>query len=93
MRRVLPNNGVVDRLSRFAAPDKRRLALIGDAERGQIARLQASLAQDIANGGERCTPQILGIMLDPPRMRKDLPEFLLRDVQRHRIRTKNDGAG
>ena len=38
---ILPDDGVVDRLAGLAVPDDRRLALVGDADGGDVARPQA----------------------------------------------------
>ena len=40
---VLPDEGVVQRLAGAPVPDQRRLALVGDADGGEVAGRQALL--------------------------------------------------
>ena len=74
---VLPDDGIADRLSGRAVPDQRGLALIGDADRGDVARVEPGLVQRLARGGELAFPDLDRVVLDPARLRIDLPELAL----------------
>ena len=76
---VLPDDGAMQRAAGRPLPQQRGLALIGDADRGDVARGRIGLAQGSAAGGKRRRPEILGIVLDLAVSRKMLREFLLRD--------------
>jgi hypothetical protein len=65
-------------LPRGAVPDDRGLALVGDADRGDVFRLQPGLFQRLAANRDRRGPDVLGLVLDPARGREMLREFLLR---------------
>ena len=90
---VLPHDGVVDGQARFAVPDDRRLALVGDADGAHVAGVQAGLGQRVPGGGELGAPDFLRVVFDPARLRVDLCQFLLR--LRHDMpgAVKNDAAG
>src|ERR1700730_16657428 len=90
---VLPDDGIVDGLARRALPDEGGLALIGDADTGDCRGRKTGLAEDLAHRGKRRLPNLLGIMLDPAGSREDLPEFLLTDIDRRKIRSEDDSAG
>jgi len=62
---VLPDNRVMDRPAGLAVPDKRRFALVGNADGGNIARRQPGLFNRGACGCGSGGPQIRGLMLDP----------------------------
>ena len=59
---ILPDDGVVHRLAGLALPQHRRLALVGDADGGNVA---GTLAERLAADGNRGVPDLLGIVLDP----------------------------
>ena len=65
-----------------AVPDDGGLALVGDADRHDVlepnAALPQRLARDVALRGE----DLLRVVLDPARLRKDLAELALRDATR-----------
>lgn len=66
---VLPDDRPTQRPAAVAFPDQDRLALVGDANAGELARLDASGLQrtrdDLADAG----PDLLGIVFDPVRLR------------------------
>ena len=75
---VLPDDGVVDRLAAGAVPDDRGLALIGDADAGDVFGRKPGLRHRRAHGGDGRRPDVLWVVLDQARRRIDLPQFLLR---------------
>ncbi len=76
---VLPDDGVGDRLARRAIPQHRRLALVGDADGRDVARADAGLGERFVHDARLRRPDLAGVVLDPARLREDLPELLLRD--------------
>ena len=75
---VLPDDGVVHRLAGRAIPHHGRLALVGDADAGQVRRLEPRLGERAAADLDSGAPDLLRIVLDPARLGKDLGQFLLR---------------
>jgi hypothetical protein len=69
---VLPDDGIVQWRAGLAVPDQRRLALVGDAEAGNVARLHAF--QHGAAAGQRRLPDFTRIVLDPAIGGIDLPQ-------------------
>ena len=90
---VLPHDGVVDRLAAGAVPHQRGLALVGDADRGDVARGEPGLGDRLAAGRQHRAPQILRIMLDPAGLREVLRKFLLGDGRDGAVGAEHDGAG
>ena len=73
---ALPDDGVVDRRARRAIPDERGLALVRDADRGDVARRDAGCPRGrCARGVELRRPDRLRVMRDPAGLRIDLREF------------------
>ena len=58
----------------------RRLALIGDADRGDVGRREAAPCERLRRDARPASPRSrCGVVLDPAGLREDLPELLLRD--------------
>ena len=74
---ILPDNGVVNRLAGLAIPDDSGLALVGDANGRHIARAGASFLQSFKCDGDLRRNDVLGIVLDPAGLGKDLIELAL----------------
>ncbi len=74
---VLPDDGVVHRLAGPAVPQHRGFALVGDAQRADVASLQPRLGQRLAGGGQLRAPDRHRVVLDPAGLRIDLRQFLL----------------
>jgi len=72
---ILPNQGAVKRLARFAIPDKRSLALVGDADGGDAFGIDIGHRHDLGDGRTYRGPQFTGVVLDPPRLGKVLGKF------------------
>ena len=89
---VLPDDGAVHGLPRGAVPHHGGLALVGDADRGDVLCLQAGLFQRLAADRDRRGPDVLGLVLDPARGREMLREFLLRGGGDGNVAAEHDGA-
>ena len=89
---VLPDDRIVDRLARYAIPDDCRLALVGDADAGNILGAGAGLRHRFPHGCDDSRPDVLGIVLDPSWRRIDLPQLLLRGGDRGELCIEHDGA-
>ena len=88
---VLPDDGVIDRAAGFLVPDHNGLALVGDADGGDIACRDPCLVDRPAAGRLRGAPQIIGIMFNPAGLGEMLGEFFLgAGNRRHRV-IVNDG--
>src|SRR5207247_3464143 len=87
---VLPDDGVMDRLAGLATPQESCLALIGDADRGDVARCDAGFGDGAFHGFDGGAPEILRIMIDPARGGEMLPEFLLRRAGDRETAIKDD---
>src|SRR5215470_1446690 len=77
--RVLPDNRVADRFPGATIPHHRRFALIGNADSGNIARLNAALAQSVCDNRLHALPDFLRVVFDPARLWIDLTMFSLSD--------------
>src|SRR5215470_953012 len=78
---ALPDDSVVNRLSARAIPDDGRLALVGDADGGDVFGSDAGLRERFARAVELRTPDVFGVVFDPAGPWEDLREFLLRDAR------------
>jgi hypothetical protein len=87
---VLPDDRIVDRLAGRAIPHDRGLALVGDADPGDIARGEASLGHRFAHGCQHRRPDFLGVVFDGSRGRIDLPQLLLRHGHRAESGVEHD---
>ena len=89
---VLPNNGVVNRLSGVAAPNHRGFALVGDAHRSHRTGADPGLRQGLSGGGQLALPNFFGVVFDPAGLRVDLAKLRLRRRQDAAIRPENDAS-
>ena len=62
---VLPDDGVVHRLAGLAVPDDRRLALVGDADGGDVLRPDVRAAERLDRDADLRRPDFLRVVLDP----------------------------
>ena len=74
---VLPNDGIVNGLSGVTVPHNNGLALIDNAHPSDIGRPDPSLLERRYGDTDLCLPNLLGIMLYPPRLRIYLTYLLL----------------
>jgi len=89
---VLPDDGVVDRHAGAAVPQHRGLALVGDAQRGDVVGLQAGFGEHLARGVELAAPDLARVVLDPAGLGIDLAEFALRHRDEVALRVEDDAA-
>ena len=90
---VLPDDRVVDGLSGVLVPHDGGLALVGDADGGQLVAVDLRLAQGLGDDRARGVPDLEGVVLDPPRVGEDLGELLLADGDDLAGVVEDDGAG
>ena len=90
---VLPDDGAVQRLAAGAVPEDRRLALVGDADGGDLCCRNAVVAQHCTGDGKLRLPDFIGIVFDPAGLRVMLGDFLLRDAMSAALTVEQDGAG
>ena len=62
---VLPDDRAVDGPAGRALPDDRGLALVGDADGGDLAWAETRALERLARGRERVAPDLLGVVLHP----------------------------
>ena len=89
---VLPDDGVVDRRAGLAVPDDRGFALVGDADPGERAGLEPGLGERAPDDRQGVAPDVLGVVLDPARLRVVLREFPLRLAERPAAPVEQHGA-
>src|SRR5262249_23295138 len=89
---VLPDDRVVDRPARLPIPHDRRLALVGDPDRGNVSRRNARAFQRFDGDADLRGPDFLRIVLGPSGLREDLRELLLRQGPDRAVAIEDDGA-
>ncbi len=89
---VLPHDRVGDRPARGTFPYERRLALVRDADGGDVARGNARLRQRLVHDARLRRPDFGRVVLDPAGLRKDLPKLLLRRAANGTRFVEDDGA-
>ena len=62
---VLPDDRVVQRLPGGRVPDAHGLALVGDADRRELAPAHAGVGERLAGDRLRDLPDLSGVVLDP----------------------------
>ncbi|CRK50344.1 hypothetical protein RHCRD62_110024 [Rhodococcus sp. RD6.2] len=75
---VLPDDGVVHRFARGAIPHDGRLALIGDADRGEVRMGEVTFGEGARHHLAGAAPDLARVVFDPPGLGEDLTVFLLR---------------
>ena len=89
---VLPDDGVVDRLAGAPVPEHAGLALVGDADGGDVAGAEPGGGQRLARRLDRRAPDVLGIVLHPAVGREVLGELALGEAEDRQVRAEHDGA-
>ena len=89
---VLPDDGAMHGLAGGAVPHHGGLALVGDADGGDVFGRDASFLQRLAADGDGRGPDVLRLVLDPARGRKMLREFSLRRRGDGNVAAKDNGA-
>src|SRR5580704_7507309 len=93
--RILPDNRIPKRRPGPPVPKQSSFALIGDSDRSKIAGMQRLLRHSRSNHLVRIAPDFFGIVLHPPRLRKNLPVLFLcqRDYAAGSIKDDKSSAG
>ncbi len=89
---VLPDDRVVDGLQRLAIPDHRRLALVGDAHRGEVVCLEPGVAESLGGDADLRRPDLQGVVLHPAGAGVVLLELLLGDCLDLALPVEHDGS-
>ncbi|MCY1236640.1 hypothetical protein D9M72_493060 [compost metagenome] len=80
----------MDRLAGFAIPDDNGLALVGDADAGDVGGRDPRLLDRLVDREDDRLPDFLRIVLHPAGFRKMLPEFLLADASHLLLAVEDD---
>src|SRR5262249_30329056 len=70
----------------LAIPDERRFALVGDADGGDVGASYTRRLQGLADRGHDAVPDLVRVVLDPPRLGEVLREFAVRPPDRGAVR-------
>jgi hypothetical protein len=89
---ALPDDGVGHGPARVAIPEDRRLALVGEADGGQVRGGNARPGQGLAGHRELRGPDGLGVVLHLSGSGKDLRQLLLGGTHGAAIAAEDDGA-
>ena len=89
---VLPDDGAVDRLAAAPVPDEAGLALVGDADGGNVAGVELGGGHRLARRLHRGAPDVLRIVLDPAGSWIVLGKLALPRPERAQLGTEHDGA-
>jgi hypothetical protein len=88
----LPDDGVGHRFSAGAVPQYGGFALVGHADRRDLRGRHVVFAHDLLRHRDLRAPDVVGIVFDPARLRKNLAKFLLRARVRMAVMVEQDGA-
>ena len=89
---ALPDDRVLHRLAGRLLPDHRRLALVGDADRGDVIGRRAGICHHLLRDRQLGVPDRLGVVLDVAGRREDLWKFLVGGGMDRAVRVEQDGA-
>ena len=89
---VLPDDGAVHRAAGVAPPQHGGLALVGDADGGDVGRREPRPHQRLLRHGELRGPDLVGVVLHPAWLRKVLGELALRHRHHAAAGVEDDGA-
>ena len=90
---ALPDDCIIDRSAGVLVPDDGRLALVRDADAGDVRRRQAALFKCLAHGEQLALEDDHRVMLDPARFRIDLREWILRQRYDVSLTIEDNRAG
>ena len=82
----------MDRLAAAPVPDERCLALVGDADRRDGARVGARVRERVARGLKRRPPEVLRVVLDGAVAGEMLRELVLAEAARGKRLVEEDRA-
>jgi hypothetical protein len=87
---VLPDDRRVHGPTRRLLPQHDGLALVGQTQREQAARVDAGVVDRLPADRLRRAPDLLGVVLDPALAREGLPQRELRRAERAQARVEDD---
>ena len=90
---ALPDDCIIDRSAGVLVPDDGRLALVRDADAGDVRRRQAALFKCLAHGEQLALEDDHRVMLNPARFRIDLREWILRQRYDVSLTIEDNRAG
>ena len=90
---VLPDDRGRDRFSRAAVPHDGGFALVGDADRGDLARIQLGAGECTSDDGAGVGPDLACVVLDPPGPGQVLTMLDLLDRHHPGVVIEEDAAG
>jgi hypothetical protein len=88
---ILPNDSIADRFASLAIPHNCCFALIRDANSSDVSRPQMSTIQNFQSNRDLRRHNLLGIVLNPSRLRKYLLELALGNTSNRAVLIKQDG--
>ena len=89
---ILPYDGIVYRLLGIRIPHDRRLALVRDADTGNVESVYVQRGDGLGYNRRLRRPYLVRVVLDPARARKYLSELLLRHGTRSARLVEYDGT-
>ena len=90
---ALPDDGVVDGIARGAVPDEGGLALVGDADGGDVRGLDAALGKGVRERVYLCAEDVRRVVLHPAGPRVYLRVVVLRERDYLAAAVEHYGAG
>ena len=89
---VLPDDRVIDRLPGMPVPDDRGFTLIGDANGRHLVRVDSGGTDGLSRRTDLSRPDLVRIVLDLARLRKDLFKLFLSRCLDDAVVVKQDGT-
>ena len=89
---ILPHDGTVNGFVGAAIPEQRGLALVGDADGGEISGGYFCPGERLGGAISLGVPEILGLMLNPAGLRIMLRKFALRGGDGVAVEVEDEGA-
>ena len=89
---ILPDDRVADRLAGFAIPDDGGLALVGDADGGDVGGGEPGLLECVGGDSGLRGPDFIRVVFDPAGLREELAKLLLGDGDDGALVVEDDGA-
>ena len=92
-RATLPNDRRMYRAAGVALPHDRRLSLVGDPDRGEVATADTGGPKRFASDRDRGGEDLFGVVFNVSRRWIELPNLAVGDAARRSLRVEHDRAG